>query len=155
VYEDAADRAWNKWKAIDPGALAPDIVGTDIDGNEIKLSDFKGKVVYIDVWATWCGPCRQQIPFLQEAEAEMHGQDVVFLSVSIDNDRARWKKMVTEDEMKGVQMHVTGGWSAQVCRQYLITGIPRFMLIDKEGRIVNTRAPRPSQGIVPMLEKLL
>ncbi len=154
-YVEAVNRAVNKWKALEVGAQAPDIVGTDMDGNEVKLSDFKGKIVYVDVWATWCGPCKREIPNLKQAEKTLHGKDVVFLSVSTDKDRGKWEKFVKDQELTGVQIHQPGGWGADICRTYNISGIPRFMLIDKEGKIISTDAPRPSQGIVAVLQKEL
>ncbi len=154
-YHDGVELVWNKWVSIMPGAEAPDIVGKDIEGNVVKLSDFKGKVVYIDVWATWCGPCRQQIPFLKEVEKQYHGKDVVFMSVSTDNDKKKWEQFVEKESLTGVQIHQVGGWQSEICKKYNISGIPRFMLVDKEGKIVTTSAIRPSQGISSTLNELL
>ncbi len=154
-YKTAIDKAWNKWESTMPGAQAPDIVGKDIDGNEIKLSDFKGKWVYVDVWATWCGPCRKEIPHLKKAEEALHGKDVVFLSVSTDDGFSKWKDFVIKNELGGVQINIPGGWSSKICKDYNISSIPRFMLIDKEGKIVNVQTIRPSQGITALLQKKL
>lgn len=154
-YISAVQKAWDKWALTEEGALAPEIVGQDTAGQVVKLSDFRGKVVYIDVWATWCGPCRQQIPFLKETEKRFHGKDVVFLSVSIDNNKKKWKEFVKKEKLTGVQIHNPGGWGSDICKKYNITGIPRFMLIDKEGKVVTVRAHRPSQGIDNMLKKHL
>ncbi len=154
-YIAAVEKAWNKWESLKPGAMAPDIVGKDVDGNEIKLSDFKGKLVYIDVWATWCGPCRKEIPFLKKAEEQLHGKDVVFLSVSTDDDKNRWKSFVEKEGLTGVQINVPGGWGSEICKTYNIGSIPRFMMIDKEGRIIETQSMRPSQGITPLIQKRL
>lgn len=154
-YDIAVQKAWDKWALTLPGAQAPEIVGTDINGKEVKLSDFRGKIVYIDVWATWCGPCRKEIPHLQKTEAAFHGKDVVFLSVSIDKNKKKWENMVKEQELGGVQILAPGGWGADICKKYNITGIPRFMLIDKEGKIINTKTLRPSQGVGNLLDEHL
>ncbi|MGK0391715.1 MAG: thiol-disulfide isomerase/thioredoxin [Maribacter sp.] len=154
-YKVAVQKSWDKWALTMSGAQAPEIVGTNIDGKEVKLSDFKGKLVYVDVWATWCGPCRKEIPFLKATEEKYHGKDVVFLSVSIDKDKNKWQKMVVDQALGGVQIHMPGGWGADICKKYNITGIPRFMLIDKEGKIINTKTFRPSQNIGELLDKHL
>ncbi len=154
-YAAAVEKAVSKWERVKPGTMATDILGVDVDGNEVKLSDFKGKIVYIDVWATWCGPCRREIPFLEKMEKDFHDEDVVFLSVSIDKDKTAWEKMVRNDEMKGTQIHTPGAWGSDLCKTYNITGIPRFMLIDKEGKIITTNATRPSKGAAAVIQSEL
>jgi thiol-disulfide isomerase/thioredoxin len=134
------------------GGAAADFTYPDINGKSVSLSDFKGKVVLVDVWATWCGPCKQQIPFAKKLEEELHGMDVVFLNVSVDEekDKEKWKQMVIDEKLGGVHIFA-GGWS-KICKDYKITGIPRFMLFDKNGNIITTEAPRPSD---PELKALI
>ncbi|WP_164122827.1 TlpA family protein disulfide reductase [Sphingobacterium sp. xlx-130] len=131
---------------------AADFEFPNIDGDMVSLYQQKGKVVYVDVWATWCGPCRQQIPHLKELEKAMHGKDIVFISISTDSqqDIEKWKKMVREEEMGGI--HLFAGPNSKIKRDYNITGIPRFILFDKEGRIILDDAPRPSD---PSLKQIL
>ena len=114
----------------------------DKDGEKISLSDFKGTLVYVDVWATWCGPCRAEIPSLQQLEADYHGKDITFMSVSVDTNKEAWLKMVKEKELGGTQLWAEG-WS-EITKSYAIFGIPRFMLFSAEGNIISTNAPRPS-----------
>jgi thiol-disulfide isomerase/thioredoxin len=130
------------------GNPAPDIKGVDTLGNGVSLSDFKGKVVYVDVWATWCGPCRQEFPFSKKLKTEFEGQkDVAFMYVSIDDDKEDWLKYLKKDpEFEGEHLFVEGGWDSQVSESYMIEGIPRYILIDKEGKIVAANASRPSSG---------
>lgn len=130
----------------------------DTEGREVALSDFKGKVVYIDVWATWCGPCRQQIPALKELEKEYHGKNVVFMSVSTDKtaDRQKWLDMVASEGLEGVQLHAGDKARAEILDPYKISGIPRFILVGKDGSIISANAPRPSTSdIRPLLDKAL
>lgn len=126
------------------GELAIDFTYSDIDGNKVSLSSFKGNLVYVDVWATWCGPCIKQIPALQKLEEEYHGENITFLSVSVDNDKDAWLKMVNEKELGGTQLWA-GGWSG-ITKDYAIFGIPRFMLFSAEGNVISTNAPRPTSG---------
>ena len=133
------------------GGQAADFTYPDVDGKMVSLSDFKGKVVLVDVWATWCGPCRQQIPYLKKLEEEMHGTDVVFgVSVDESKDKQKWLDFIKTEGLKGVQL-LAGGWS-KITKDYKITGIPRFMVFDKKGNIVSVDAPRPSS---PELKKML
>jgi len=124
------------------GEQAIDFTYPDKDGNEFSLLSFKGNLVYVDVWATWCGPCKAEIPSLQKLEEEYHGKKITFLSVSVDQDKDAWLKMIAEKEMGGVQLWADG-WS-EITKSYAIFGIPRFMLFSAEGNIISTNAPRPS-----------
>ena len=124
------------------GEPAIDFNYPDIEGNEISLTSFKGKLVYVDVWATWCGPCKAEIPSLQKLETDYHGKDITFMSVSLDTDKEAWEKMVAEKELGGVQLWADG-WS-KITKDYAIFGIPRFLLFDAKGNVISTNAPRPS-----------
>ncbi|WP_340112054.1 TlpA disulfide reductase family protein [Maribellus mangrovi] len=126
------------------GTIAPSFNYEDINGDMISSESLKGKVVYIDVWATWCGPCRGEIPSLKKMEAELHDKPVAFVSISIDDDKDAWEKMVKEDELGGLQLFAEGAWQSDITKAYAIRGIPRFIIIDKEGKIVNANASRPS-----------
>lgn len=134
------------------GEPAIDFKFQNSEGKEVALSDFKGKVVYIDVWATWCGPCKQEIPHLIKMEEEYKNKNIVFLGVSIDaqEDHAKWKKFLIDYNMKGVQVFA-GDKAADISKPYKIKGIPRFILIDKNGRIVSDNAPRPSSSEIKLL----
>ena len=151
---------WNERKvAVDnlpkEGDTAIDFAYPDKEGEEFSLSDFKGTLVYVDVWATWCGPCRAEIPSLQKLEEEYDGNcKITFLSISVDTDKNAWLKMVKEKELGGVQLWADG-WS-QITKDYAIFGIPRFMLFSAEGNVISTDAPRPSSDeIRPLLDENL
>lgn len=142
-------------KALPKGAPSPDFVDYEnFNGKRTSLSDLRGKYVYIDVWATWCGPCKAEIPSLKKLEKEYHDKNIAFVSMSIDDDRSHggswekanedWKKMVKEKELGGIQIFAPKGWKSGFVENYMIKGIPRFILIDPEGKIVSASAPRPS-----------
>jgi thiol-disulfide isomerase/thioredoxin len=113
-------------------------------GGQTSLDDLKGKFVYIDLWATWCGPCKQELPFLKEVEKEYHDKNIHFVSISMDalKDHDKWKKMIADKQMTGVQLYYKEDKS--FAEAYKVQGIPRFILIDPQGNIVNADAPRPS-----------
>ena len=124
------------------GEPAIDFTYPDKDGNEFSLSSFNSSLVYVDVWATWCGPCKAEIPALKELEHDYHNNNITFLSVSVDTDKEAWLNMVAEKKLGGVQLWANG-WSA-ITKSYAINGIPRFMLFDANGNVISLDAPRPS-----------
>ena len=133
---------------------------TDFKGGLKSLSSFKGKYVYIDVWATWCGPCIQQIPFLKEMKQLYKNKNIVFLGISSDEPtrsggswetaEKKWRDFVKQYSLGDVQLWAGKDFNFQ--QDYQINGIPRFILIDPNGNIVDSDAPRPSD---PSLKNLL
>ncbi|MCB0458850.1 MAG: TlpA family protein disulfide reductase [Flavobacteriaceae bacterium] len=124
-------------------------------GGTTSLDDLKGKYVYIDLWATWCAPCKAEIPFLKKVEEEYHDKNIAFVSISLDREKdyETWKKMVAEKELTGIQLYFKG--DEEFVDAYKVTGIPRFLLIDPQGNIVTADAPRPSDGKLIELFKSL
>jgi len=121
---------------------------SDLKGKTFDLSKFKGKVVYVDFWASWCGPCKIQFPYakkLHESLPEKLKKDIVFLYISIDDAVEKWKDGIKSNGLEDfVNGHVEGGWGAEILAKLGIRSIPRYMLIDKEGKIVNPNARRPN-----------
>lgn len=125
---------------------SPDFDYENHKGGKTKLSDLKGKYVYIDLWATWCGPCRAEIPYLQKIEEKYNGKNIEFVSVSVDTpkDHDKWQKFVTDKQLGGIQLFSDNEWKSAFVTSYNVTGIPRFILIDPKGNIVDANAARPS-----------
>lgn len=153
-YKTKIGELYDQWKFLGEGSEAPAFSYPNIEGDTVNLQDFNGKYIYIDVWATWCGPCRRELPFLEKLQEEYAGKNIVFVSVSIDEEQNSWEQMVAEKEMKGVQLIATKGWKAAICDAYAINSIPRFLLIDREGKIISARAERPSGKIGEVLGSL-
>lgn len=140
------------------GNPSPEFEYENYKGGKTKLSDLKGKYVYIDLWATWCGPCRAEIPFLQKIEEKYHGKNIEFVSISIDKakDNDKWKKFVADKNLGGVQLFADKDWESEFVKSYGVSGIPRFILIDPKGNIVKADATRPSSAeLIKELDSLL
>ena len=118
----------------------------DAAGKEYKLADFKGKLLYIDCWASWCTPCRGQIPYLKSLEKEYEGQDITFISVSLDQSKKAWEKAVQKEELHGYVLHAEGDFKNPFAEHYNIKAIPRFLLFDRDGMLISDEMPRPVEA---------
>lgn len=137
---------------------APGFDYVNFKGGTTKLSDLNGKYVYIDVWATWCGPCRAEIPFLKKMEEKYHDKNISFVSISIDvnKDFEKWKNFVDEKQLGGIQLFADKNWTSDFIMSFSINSIPRFILIDPNGKVVNANAARPSSPkLQTQLDELL
>ena len=120
--------------SIAPGAVAPVIDMVTEAGEKVNLSDFKGKVLVVDFWASWCGPCRKEIPTMKEFYKKYSKKDVEFLSISIDQKRDAWLKAKADEQMPWPQAWVQDG-GIKVMETYQFSGIPYIIVLDKEGKI--------------------
>ena len=145
-YAQAMKEKYEELEVLNPGNPSPVFDYENHSGGKTKLDDLKGKYVYIDVWATWCGPCLREIPSLKKVEEEYHDKNIDFVSISIDDleDHQKWVDMVNNKELGGVQLMADNAWQSDFVQDYKISGIPRFILLDPEGKIVSADAPRPS-----------
>ena len=127
-----------------PGMAAPALDAHNMGGDAIGLEQFRGNLVYIDFWATWCGPCRAELPHLEKLQDDYKDKKIIFISLSLDDDVDAWQKMVNEKQMKGVQLHTDGAWRSAAATAYKVRAIPMFCLVGADGNIIDPRAPRPS-----------
>lgn len=116
-------------------------------GHKVSLSDFKGKVVYIDVWATWCKACIEQMPYGKKlVESYAHNDSIVFINISIDDDKLAWQNFVRKKALKGINLNSEGGTEEKIVERYGISFIPHYIMIDKEGRVFKNGATHPSDS---------
>jgi thiol-disulfide isomerase/thioredoxin len=142
-YQPLLEEKYRQWKRISPGEIAPDFTGELPGGEQLSMKDLRGKVVYIDFWATWCKPCIESFgyyPALYEKFADR--DDLVFLFVSIDKNMDAWKNFLEKkgQELPGIHINHDG----TVLEEYLNWGVPRYVLVSAEGKIINAYAPKPS-----------
>lgn len=130
------------------GVVSPSFDYENHKGGKTKLEDLRGKYVYIDVWATWCGPCLAEIPHLKKVEEKYHGKNIEFVSISVDTDKdhEKWKKMVVSKELGGIQLFADKNWTSDFIKAFGINAIPRFILIGPDGKVIKADAARPSSA---------
>jgi thiol-disulfide isomerase/thioredoxin len=112
--------------------MAPPFAATTIDGQQISLDSFAGKVVLIDFWATWCGPCREALPHMKQIAQRFQGQPLVIISVSLDQDEGKWKDFVAKNQMTWLQAR-DGGFTGPISREFEVDAIPATFTIDADG----------------------
>lgn len=144
-YLDEINSVFNTWRPLLRGKQAPVWQANDPNGKLVKLTDFNGSWLYIDLWATWCGPCIREIPFLEKLHNELSKyKNITFVSISVDENKESWSKMLKDRNLKGVQLHAGMEDAPKLMSDYKVSGIPRFLIIDPEGNIYDANAPRPS-----------
>lgn len=140
---------------LSPGMASPPFTDyLNYKGGTNDLADYRGKYVYIDVWATWCIPCIVEMPYMNEIEKEYADKNIQFIGLSIDNpekDEQKWRDMIVDKELHGTQLLADNQIDSKFIRDYFIYGIPRFILLDPQGNLISYDAPRPSE---PRLKEL-
>lgn len=154
---EEADKVYAHYVKLKKGSLAADFTMTDKDGKVFSLKDFRGKALYIDCWATWCGPCCGEIPYMEKLhEHYKNSKDVELISISLDSNKKKWLQKLKEDKPKWRQFICPDNFKSQLCQNYDIDAIPRFLFFDKEGRIISLDAKRPSeQDIIRYIDENL
>jgi thiol-disulfide isomerase/thioredoxin len=144
---------YSEWDYLKPGKPAPKWEAINIQGEKVSSDQFLGKYLYLDIWATWCSPCRREIPYLEELAEKFNSKNVTIVSVSVDKDKEAWMKMVKEG-MSGHQLFAEGAFQSDLAIQFRVNAIPRFLLIDPNGMIINVSTERPSGRIAEVLNSL-
>jgi|GEM_PF-863822 len=159
-YPEMARVVRNKYQHLEgmlEGSEAPNVRFETIEGDQVTLHSLRGKYTYIDLWATWCGPCIKEIPSLQKIEKAYHGKNIQFVSVSFDDekDHDKWINFVKKEGLTGLQLIAKEDANTTLSETYNIKMIPRFILLDPQGKIVDATAPFPSDPtLIKLFDKL-
>jgi len=144
----------NLFSQMRTGQNAADLSLPDLEGKTVSLSEFKGKVVLLDFWASWCGPCRHNNPRLVKLYNKFHDKGFEIYGVSLDEDTKSWKKAVHIDKLRWVQVIDDKGWEATSNATYGIDFIPSSFLIDRNGviRTINAEGPELESSVMDLLK---
>lgn len=142
-------------QVIKQGYYAPEIALPSVNGDTLKLSSLKGKVVLLDFWASWCGPCRASNKKVSKIYSKYKNKGFEIFGVSIDAEHSDWVKAIRQDNIKWLQVNDPGNWNAPIVSQWSIYGIPTSYLIDKEGKLIamDLEAKDLEKVLDKMLEK--
>ena len=126
-------------KKTSVGSVAPDFTLQAPDGKNISLSDYRGKIVLLDFWASWCGPCLREVPNVKKVYDKYHDKGFEILSVSLDDKKDNWVNAIKENGLNWEHVSSLKDWSCPVAQLYNVSGVPAMLLIDKEGKIIATQ----------------
>lgn len=143
----------NKLKSGQPFPPFEGVVDMNDKPISFELLNLKGKMLFIDIWTTYCPDCRKELPALETLQQTYKGKPITFISISVDRDKEAWKTMVKEKKLSGIHLYASPETKELFKKLYDLRSIPRYMLVDKEGNIISINAPMPSKGIA--LESLI
>jgi thiol-disulfide isomerase/thioredoxin len=155
MYTQRLEKILQKWETLQPGSTIPDFTFTNFEGTELSLSDLKGKPTYILIWDTGCGPCRYEHSFWNQLAEEYNDRNMQFVTISFDRNKEEWLNYLTEKALSGIHLHQQDHFISSFANHFMIKGVPKFLVLDAEGKIFNAEAPRASAGIREVLDKLI
>ncbi|SFC44401.1 hypothetical protein SAMN05421747_11152 [Parapedobacter composti] len=149
VYRRRAAFVYHQWQRVGKGRPAMHFEATDLSGNRVALADLHGKLVAIDVWASWCGPCKRQSPYFERLALKYRDEAIYFIALGVDRDKSKW-----EIDAKGKSKSVLQWYAADMEKfglEYNLATIPRFMLLDRAGRFIAAEMPMPSENAFELI----
>ena len=151
-YLTALNKTYDEFLALAPGNPAPEFEGITPEGKKVSLKDLHGKIVYIDIWATWCGPCIAEIPASIELQQKLAKEEgIQFLNVSVDSNRSDWEKFLERNNnWTGIHIIIEPEKIGPLYNVYKLSGIPAYILLDQAGNIIDLKALRPSDEQLEM-----
>ncbi len=157
-FKTKATETKTKYASLAPGQPAPDFTVKDLLGNDVSLSDYRGQMVFIDMWTLGCHPCKLEMPFLNDLEHHFKDEAITFITISFDPDKNldQLKTYIEEHQLGGVQLIESEGFKSQLRKDYMLSGVPNYAIISPDGIIIDASSERPSNPLLKkFLEKLL
>ncbi|MEL6866067.1 MAG: redoxin domain-containing protein [Bacteroidota bacterium] len=157
-YNNVLRLVYNDARGLVDGAPAPDFKLTDIDGQEVSLADFKGQVVYLDFWASWCAPCIHHMRNSQQWKKQFKDQAVTFLYISLDKDVEAWRRMVRQQQFPGRHLNSASAavYQSPIALRYKVKRLPAIFLVDQMGKVAYNSTVDSGKGrMVDVIKKLL
>lgn len=151
ALQASVERELEQRKHLARGAKAPDFSAVDTLGAVHKLSDLHGKVVLIDFWASWCAPCIEALPGIEKINAKFSADEFEVLQVSIDNSKGDWLRLIKKREPSATQWFIQRTSMEGLVQAYAVSGIPRYVLIDQKGSLINASAPGPDKPALSLM----
>ncbi len=133
IFDDKVEGLYQKYARVSPGATAPSFEATNYLGEPIKLAQFKGTIVYLNFWASWCSACLRKMAFFDEFEAELKANGIEIINVSVDENSAHWVAALTEHGFKGHHLLASSGLDSNIAKAYDVEAIPQYFIIGKNG----------------------
>lgn len=144
TYKNEINKLYQIKALLLPDKKAPGFTCNDAENNPVSLNDFHGKYIFIDFWATWCIYCRKERPEFLKLQQQFSKKNIVFITISLDDEIQAWKNFIAKDKNNCIELFGGFGFNSSPAISYQVRGIPTFVLIDREGKIINCQAPRPS-----------
>lgn len=156
IYLADVDKSLSAIEKLKEGAVVENFSFVDLEGKSVSLMDYKDKIIYLDLWASWCGPCintfRTKTPFF---EKKLEGNpDIVLMYISIDEQPEPWKNYLSKNKMGGVHLFAGKGFEAEIMKYFKVWGIPRYLIIGKDNKIIDVNAPRPGDEAFEVLKEI-
>ncbi len=143
-YLAALESDFNKHKALAIGAPAPEFKLLSATGDTVKLSDYRGKLVYLNFWKTTNGLCLRDLPYAQDLNKRFEGKNIVFINIALDELEMPWRQLVVIKKLPGVHVRAQGGLRSEVAKAYHLAEVPTYMLLGEDGTILNAKPKRLS-----------
>lgn len=133
AYDAKVTGLYEKIARVSPGVAAPAFTGNDVDGKAVRLAQFRGRVVYLNFWASWCAACLKKMELFNDYAAELNSRGVEIVNISIDENAASWQNSITERGFKGYNLLASSGYERNIAQIFGVETVPQYFIITKTG----------------------
>ena len=146
IFDDKVEGLYQKYARVSPGAIAPAFEAVDHTGKQILLAQFKGKIVYLNFWASWCGACLRKMEFFDEFQAELTSHGIEIVNISVDENPDSWAAALQTHPFKGYHLLASSAATKNIAVEYGVEAVPQYFIIDKKGLFeIKAASGQPNQ----------